>query len=655
MRFDDLKLRTKTLIPLVGMAIVFAAVIASGALNLNNLTHRYGQLTTGVDPAIVRLSRASRIAVDVSRDVYESLNYDSADPRAKGAAADFDGAKDEADRSFDEAASLNPANADQYRAFRDRFDNLYQAALAPRAIAEVIPGLAVGSKMTSADLDKMGEAAREIGALDVQISAYSKEILAFNHTLEAENAKTAAALQKDAEGTIVTMIAAGGAAIVIGLALSIWIANAKVAAPLVRLGERMRALANGDLAVEVEGQTRRDEVGVMAKAVQVFKDNAVRSRELEAEAAEQRRQAEEARASGEQERARAAEEQAAVVASIADGLSKLSAGVLTHRIDQAFTPAYEKLRADFNDAIGQLQETLKVVATNTAGITSGTDEIAQASDDLSRRTEQQAASLEETAAALDQITATVKKTAVSARGASEAIGAARTEAVHSGEVVSDAVEAMGQIEQSSKQISQIIGVIDEIAFQTNLLALNAGVEAARAGEAGRGFAVVASEVRALAQRSAEAAKEIKALISASSQQVGRGVGLVGETGTALQSIVAKVAEIDLLVTEIAASAQEQASGLTQVNTAVNQMDQVVQQNAAMVEEATAATHSLKRDATELKRLISRFQVGGPGSASRTAPELANPRSQPAPSPVRAMNQKLAVSFGERSSDSWNVG
>jgi len=655
MRFDDLKLRTKTLIPLVGMAIVFAAVIASGALNLSNLTHRYGQLTTGVDPAIVRLSRASRIAVDISRDVYESLNYDSADPRAKAADADFEGAKDEADGSLDEAASLNPANADQYRAFKDRFDNLYQAALAPRAIAAVIPGLAVGSKMSPADMDKMGEAARQIGALDVQISAYSKEILAFNHTLEAENAKTAAALQKDAEGTIVTMITAGGAAIVIGLALSIWIASAKVAAPLVRLGERMRTLANGDLAVEIEGQTRGDEVGVMAKAVQVFKDNALRSRELEAEAAEQRRQADEVRASGEQERARAAEEQAAVVASIADGLSKLSAGVLTHRIDQAFTPAYEKLRGDFNDAIGQLQETLKVVATNTAGITSGTDEIAQASDDLSRRTEQQAASLEETAAALDQITATVKKTAVSARGASEAIGAARTEAVHSGEVVSDAVEAMGQIEQSSKQISQIIGVIDEIAFQTNLLALNAGVEAARAGEAGRGFAVVASEVRALAQRSAEAAKEIKALISASSQQVGRGVGLVGETGTALQSIVAKVAEIDLLVTEIAASAQEQASGLTQVNTAVNQMDQVVQQNAAMVEEATAATHSLKRDATELKRLISRFQVGGPGSASRTAPELATPRSQPAPSPARAMNQKLAVSFGERSSDSWNVG
>jgi methyl-accepting chemotaxis protein len=655
MRFDDLKLRTKTLIPLIGMAVVFALVIASGAFRLNDLTHRYGQILSGVDPAILRLNRAARIAVDISRDVYQDLNYESTDPRARAADADFVDAKAEADKSFDEAAALNPTKADPYRAFKDRFDDLYQAALAPRAIAAAIPGLAVGSKMAPADLDKMGLAAREIGNLDVQIGAFSTQILAFNHDLEAENAKTVATLQQDAVNTIIIMIASGAAAIAVGLALAIWIANTKVAAPLVRLGERMRALAQGDLAVEVEGQARGDEVGVMAKAVQVFKDNALRSRALEAEAVEQRGHAEKARAAGEQDRARAAEEQAVVVGSVAEGLAKLSAGVLTYRIDRAFTPSYEKLRADFNDAIGQLQETLKVVAANTTGITSGTDEIAQASDDLSRRTEQQAASLEQTAAALDQITATVKKTALSAREASEAIGAARTDAVHSGEVVSDAVQAMGQIEQSSKQISQIIGVIDEIAFQTNLLALNAGVEAARAGEAGRGFAVVASEVRALAQRSAEAAKEIKTLISASSQQVGRGVDLVGETGQALQSIVAKVAEIDLLVTEIAASAQEQASGLTEVNVAVNQMDQVVQQNAAMVEQATAATHSLKRDAGELKRLISRFQVSGASSAvSRPSPEAATARSLPAPSPVRAMARKLAVSFGESAPDSWQA-
>jgi methyl-accepting chemotaxis protein len=253
------------------------------------------------------------------------------------------------------------------------------------------------------------------------------------------------------------------------------------------------------------------------------------------------------------------------------------------------------------------------IRSNTAGIHSGSGEIAVAADDLSRRTEQQAAGLEETAATLDQITATVKNTAEGAIQAQKVVASAKTDADHSGEVVRKAIAAMGGIEKSSKQIGQIIGVIDEIAFQTNLLALNAGVEAARAGDAGRGFPVVASEVRALAQRSAEAAKEIKSLISASTTQVGQGVDLVGETGKALGRIVVQVAEINTLVASITASAQEQSSALHQVNTAVNQMDQVTQQNAAMVEETTAAAHSLSKESEELARLIGRFQVGQEGN------------------------------------------
>jgi methyl-accepting chemotaxis protein len=424
-----------------------------------------------------------------------------------------------------------------------------------------------------------------------------------------------------------------GGALALGLAaLMGWLLSRMIATPVVRMTGAMQDLAGGDNTVEIPAIGRKDEVGQMAGAVQTFKDAAIEKLRLEAEAAEQRRQAELEREKAEAERAETSRRQAEVVNSLATGLERLSSCVLTFRLEQAFAPEYEKLRADFNAAMQQLQNSMKIVAANTAEIRSGSSEITQASDDLSKRTEQQAASLEETAAALDQITATVTKTAQGAREARDVVSAAKGDAEHSGTVVREAVAAMSQIETSSQQISQIIGVIDEIAFQTNLLALNAGVEAARAGDAGKGFAVVASEVRALAQRSAEAAKEIKSLISASSQQVDRGVSLVGETGEVLQRIVTQVAKINELVSEIAASAQEQASGLAQVNTAVNQMDQVTQQNAAMVEQSTAASHALAQETQELSRLISRFELGEEehGHAERPAKRASAPAPRPAP-------------------------
>ncbi len=311
------------------------------------------------------------------------------------------------------------------------------------------------------------------------------------------------------------------------------------------------------------------------------------------------------------------------VGEIAEGLSDLAKNKLTHRLERAFDPEFEKVRADFNSAMDQLQATMSAVAASTRGVSNGAGEIASASDDLSRRTEQQAASLEQTAAALDEITATVRRSAEGARQATTLASTTRENAVRSGEVMREAVAAIGEIKESSDKVTQIIGVIDEIAFQTNLLALNAGVEAARAGDAGRGFAVVAQEVRALAQRSAEAAKEIKGLIASSSEQVQRGVRLVGDTGDALTGIVAKVAEMDGLIAEISVSSQEQASGLAEVNVAVNQMDQVTQQNAAMVEEATAAAANLNTEAGELTRLVTRFDTGD-GSARPERAQTARP-------------------------------
>ncbi len=297
------------------------------------------------------------------------------------------------------------------------------------------------------------------------------------------------------------------------------------------------------------------------------------------------------------------------VTEIGDALTALAEGNLERRIDQAFTPELDKLRTDFNQAVNKLQEAMQAIASNTQGVRSGASQITQASDDLSRRTEQQAASLEQTAAALDQITVTVRKTAEGAVGARKVVADAKQDAERSGQTVREAVEAMNGIEKSSKEISNIIGVIDEIAFQTNLLALNAGVEAARAGDAGRGFAVVASEVRALAQRSADAAKEIKTLISASGRQVETGVKLVGETGQSLTRIIDRVSELNGVVGEIAASAQDQATSLHEVNAAINQMDQTTQQNAAMVEQSTAASHSLAGEAEELSNLVGQFAIG----------------------------------------------
>lgn len=359
----------------------------------------------------------------------------------------------------------------------------------------------------------------------------------------------------------------------------------------------------------------------------------------------------------EKERARVSEEQQAVVEALGVGLQGLSEGDLSFEIPTAFPADYEKLRKDFNAAVRALKETVGAVVHNAESIRNETGEISTAADDLSRRTEKQAATLEETAAALDELTNSVRSAAEGADEASSMSADAQSNAEKGGEIARQAVLAMDGIKTSSHEISKITSVIDDIAFQTNLLALNAGVEAARAGEAGRGFAVVATEVRALAQRSSDAAREINTLISSSGEQVEQGVDLVDKTGEALASIVTSVSEISKRVSTIAASSREQSSGLNEINSAMNELDHVTQQNAAMFEETTAASHSLTSEADALSSAVSRFTLGDLTAYKKLKPTGTSAKQSDASvtaKPVAVGNTALAVSEETNTDTGWET-
>ncbi|MCA1405549.1 methyl-accepting chemotaxis protein [Ensifer sp. IC3342] len=391
--------------------------------------------------------------------------------------------------------------------------------------------------------------------------------------------------------------------------------------PLAELVSDVQTLSNGDYTRPIAGQDRSDETGSVAKALEGFRHQLADTKRLEGEARHQREQAELQRSRSETERAESSALQRDIVARLGNGLSHLASGDLAFRITDEFPGEYAQLKRDFNATMESLEETIRTVNHSVVNIGSGTSEISNAANDLSHRTEQQAASLEETAAALDQLTSQVNASAENAKVAAKSVEVASSDAEQSGEVVQKAIAAMQGIEQSSHEVSRIIGVIDEIAFQTNLLALNAGVEAARAGDAGKGFAVVAQEVRELAQRSANAAKEIKTLINTSAGQVREGVDLVGKAGSALEKIAEQVVQINSLIRQISSSASEQAVGLKEINSAVNQMDQVTQQNAAMVEETTAASMALNDEAGALSALVSRFRVAQPAPAQSSSEML----------------------------------
>lgn len=488
--------------------------------------------------------------------------------------------------------------ADHRARTSSRFDGRYE-------VLEALPA----SQHVTAALDNKIHFYDEIIGLDGQ------DVVAFTKPVPLDYANWAIIVEQDMAEVMAPVQEKRNMLMMVGLGVTVIMSlmgalfARSITKPIAGISSVMKEISAGHLSTEVAEAARGDEIGEMGKTLVSMQADLRKARDAEEERAAQQKQ------------------QQHVVTTLSAGLLRLSQGDFSEHINETFTGEDERLRADFNKTVQTLNDTVSKVVDAASSIRNGAAEISQSSDDLSHRTESQAATLEQTAAALEEMTASVKSAAESASSVENIMAEAKQEAETSGTIVQSAVTAMTEIEQSSSHISQIIGVIDDIAFQTNLLALNAGVEAARAGEAGRGFAVVASEVRALAQRSSDAAMEIKTLIGDSSKQVERGVDLVGKAGDALQNIVDRVNHISNLVSDIARGAAEQSTGLNEINTGVTQLDQVTQQNAAMVEEATAAGHMLNSDAGELTTLVSQFRIAGQSGAGRSSTVSSAP-SQP---------------------------
>ena len=622
---DNLKISAKILSVIGLLSAVTALVVILGALSLHGVDKSYSQIVGKDDPAILALARAARSANIIGYAAYRAIAYPGASQEAQTSAKSVDSNYGNAVKYIEEAEALKPEQKDVLEGYRQQLDAIHNCTA---------PVVELGLK------DQGDNATKGMVKCDEIIYAFTSTASKFDDgEIEKAQAATAAA-SSSATFTIVTTSAIGVIGLLLCGALGLWIALAKITRPLVGLGDNMKLLAEGDLTTGIAGQERADEIGTMAKAVQVFKDNALALKVAEQKSAEQQRAAEEQRRVADEERRRneaaraeAAAQVARVVESLGAGLERMAKGDLSYRLNDEFAAEYIKIRDDFNGAIGQLQQTIGAIASSTREVTNASAEISTSTTDLSQRTEEQAASLEQTSASMEQMAATVKKNAENAQHASQSASATREVADHGGQVVAQAVEAMARIEDSSRKIADIIGVIDEIARQTNLLALNAAVEAARAGEAGRGFAVVASEVRSLAQRSSQAAKDIKDLITNSSSQVKDGVDLVNKAGAALTEIVTSIKSVADTVAEIASASAEQATGLEQVNRALTQMDEVTQQNSALVEENAATAKTLENQAVAMTEQVAVFRLDG--SAPPASAHTAKAAMAPAKAPVRA--------------------
>jgi len=612
------------LVPLAILGIGGAGYISS---EYKHTDTSYSEFIEHDNIAAVQMARASTLMLSIGYNAYQAINADGNATNVQKIMDGYQANKQSFISHLETAKSLMPGNATGLEKFIVQAKDIFVLT------DQVMDATKTGN--IAASIAIMAKAAP-------LIDTWWSESRDWNDANLSKMKVGSDALTDQTNRTIISSLVTVGVLFLIGIIATLYVTLRGISGPITQLCARMSTLADGDIGEDISGKDRWDEVGQMAKAVSVFRDNAIERIRLTQETEANRNLSESERLEREAQRARDAADVQFAVDHLANALTSLSEGDLSFRIAHPFTDSLDSVRANFNASVEKLQQALIGVMQNARIIDAGANEIKSSADDLAKRTEQQAAAVEETAAALEEITTTVKDSTKRAQEAGMLVAKTKAGAEQSGDVVRRAVIAMEQIEKSSSEISNIITVIDEIAFQTNLLALNAGVEAARAGEAGKGFAVVAQEVRELAQRSANAAKDIKALINASNAQVQSGVELVGETGKALETIVSEVQDINRHVSAIVEAAHEQSSGLQQINTAVNQMDQDTQKNAAMVEESTAASHGLAREVASMNELLSQFKLSGSQPIDRPRPVRSS--EAPVASPARALGRKIASAF-----------
>ncbi|MGD9477725.1 methyl-accepting chemotaxis protein [Shinella sp. G-2] len=650
-----MKIRGKIYL-IVGVMGLISVLIGGIAVHVvSEYSEKLHQYENAADRAFLgeHLNRQVTAVVMEARGIYAAKDMEGAKKFADGIAKELDGI----DATLNEWRPLVPEEQ------KAAFDAVVARAAEFRTFRSETARLGTTVSVVAANEQGNNEGNR------ANRKAFQKEIDAVVQT-DNENL-TAIKDEIAAFETLMLTLVLGtvGAGLVLGGGIAFYIATNELSRPIQNVTETMKRLAGGDLDTEVPYADRKDEIGEMAGAVAVFRQNAITVRDLNAQEQVLREKSADlqssiatvvhAAAAGDfssriskdyqnDDLNRFARSVNELVAGVEEGIAEtrrvigaLAEGDLTQSMDGSFRGAFAELQQNVNSTLATLQRTMRDVRASTDAINANSGELRSASDDLSKRTEQQAAALEETSAALEEITAAVKNSTERANEASLMVGEATQSAKQSGDIVRNAIDAMGRIEQASSEISQIISVIDEIAFQTNLLALNAGVEAARAGEAGKGFAVVAQEVRELAQRAASAAKDIKGLITKSGSEVSVGVKYVQETGSALSDIEHRVVTINERIHAIATAAREQATGLQEISTAINQMDQVTQHNAAMVEETSAATHKLKGEADGLADLVARFRTGD--AVQRVA--AVRTETRPVESPARRMMGNVARAFG----------